>query len=348
MGTAISVIVLGYGVEPHLTACLSALDRELREEDELILVDNGIEEGTVDRPELPDGVIRIGEGVNLGFAGGCNLAAQKATRDVLVFVNSDAIVRPGSLAPLVAALEVDGVGIAGGCLRLADQPHLVNAAGNPLQFTGVTWAGGCGEPAEDHAQPGPIPVATGGFFAVRRPVWDALGGFDPAYFAYHEDTDLSLRCWMSGLAVEYVPTATADHYYEFSRNPRKMYLVERNRLLTVLTDYPAVILRTVLPALLVVEPALLVMALLQGWAPQKLRAWWWLVRNVPLLRARRAKVQQGLRVSDEVIAGLMSARIDPPMIEPPPGMSFVNAALSVYWAIARSAIRQWGTVRSTA
>jgi len=333
VGTRVSVIVLGYGSEPYLEQCLDAVAGELPPDGELLLVDNGVDPRPADRSALPQRVRVLGDGVNLGFAGGCNLGAEHASGEVLVFVNSDAIVRPGSLGPLVAAAGVDEVGIASGNLRLADTPDLVNSAGNPLHFLGLTWAGGCGEPATQHSTPRDVPVCTGGFFALRRGVWDALGGFDPTYFAYHEDTDLSLRCWLAGWTVRYVPEAVADHHYEFGRNARKMYLLERNRWVTVLTDYPRGLLLAVAPMLLATEPLFLALAVLQGWPRQKLEAWRWVASHPGLLRQRRRRVQRASRLRSWDVARLMTARIEPPMVAAPPGMGLVNDVLAAYWRV---------------
>jgi GT2 family glycosyltransferase len=168
---------------------------------------------------------------------------------------------------------------------------------------------------------------------MRREVWDDLDGFDPMYFAYHEDTDLSVRSWLSGRRVVYVPDAVADHHYEFGRSPLKMYLLERNRLVTVLTDFPGGLLRRVLPALVVVEPLLLAQAVLQGWGRQKVASMTWLVRNAPRLRARRRRVQAAVTTPDALAPHLVS-RIEPPMVAAPPGMGLVNAALALYWRLA--------------
>lgn len=333
----VSVIVLGYGTEDHLEEALQALASQTRPEDEFLLVDNGIADIATRRESWPRQVRVLGGGANTGFTGGCLMAAAEATGEVLIFVNSDAIVRPGALDALRAAAEEPDVGIVGGCLRLADRPDVVNSVGNPLQFAGITWAGACGEPAARHMARTEVPVATGGLFALRREVWDELGGFDDLYFAYHEDTDLSLRCWLSGRRVITEPTAIADHYYEFGRNPRKMYLLERNRLITVLTDYPPRTLRTLLPTILLLEPAFLVLAVLQGWSRQKLAAWTWLVRHRSALRARRRRVQAAVVTPDpdRVLATLLSARIEPPMVAHPPGMGLINWALESSWTRSR-------------
>lgn len=338
MSTKSSVVVLGYGAEEQLEACLASVVEQLPPDGECVLVDNGIHRAAERRAGWGERVTVVGDGSdNTGFAGGCNVGAAHAQGDVLVFLNSDAVLRPGALAPLVEAAGAAGAGVVCGCLRLADQPDLVNSVGNPLQFLGLTWAGECGSPASEHLSRQEVAVATGGFFALSRDTWDALGGFDPTYFAYHEDTDLSVRAWLSDRRVEVLPQAVADHHYEFSRNPLKMYLLERNRLVLVLTTYPAPLLRRVLPALLLLEPAFLLMAVLQGWAPQKLKAWGWLAGHAAYLRRRRAEVQSLAAGTDPAarLAGHMVAAMDPPNVAHPPGLPVLNAMLRAYWSLVR-------------
>lgn len=334
-----AVVVLGYGTEPLLLDCLRAAGQQLdREHDALVLVDNGIP-AALRRAAVGLGVHVVGDGRNTGFAGGCRLGAEATDAACLVFLNSDAVLRPNAVAILREALEQPTVGMVSGCLRLADQPDLVNSAGNPLHFLGFTWAGHCGEPANRHLRAQPVPVATGGLFAIKRETWDRLGGFDPEYFAYHEDADLSLRCWLSGSEVYFEPNAVADHHYEFSRNPQKLYLVERNRLITVLTDYPSGILRRVFPALLAIEIPLTLSAVASGWARQKMAAWWWLISRWRWLRARRRWVQSQTTVSNADVADLLTAEIAPPMVQPPPGMQLLNEIMQTYWRWVRRSLR---------
>lgn len=329
-----SLIVVAFGDEPELETCLDALLAETGAEDEIVLVDNGFRGGPARLAGYGDRLRVVGDGANLGFTGGCNLAASVAAGDVLVFINSDAIVQPGAIAALAAVAARPSVGIASGCLRLADDPTLLNSSGNPVHYLGVTWAGNCGEPVLDFAEERSVTAATGGFFAVRRALWNELGGFPDLYFAYQEDTELSLRCHLLGLDVVYVPSAAADHHYEFSRNALKMYLLERNRLMVVATVYPRRTLRAVLPMLLLTEPLFLVMAVLQGWAGQKLRSWLWLVRHRAQILERRRMIQATRTLDEGAFARLLTARIEPTMVTPPPGMPALNRVLAAYWRFA--------------
>lgn len=332
----VSVVVLAYGPEPELRCCVAAIlaDPDL----ELVLVDNGAAEAVAALPRDPRMTV-LRPGQNTGFAGGVNLAAGVASGQVLVLVNSDAIVAPGAIAVLAGALADPAVGVVSGGVRLADTPELMNTAGNPVTYLGVAWAGGLGEPHEKHAEQVDVASASGCFLAVRRDVWDELGGFDDSYFAYHEDTDLSLRAWLLGYRVQVVPAAVAAHHYAFSRNPGKLVLVERNRWQTVLTTFPTRVLLGALPALLGFEVAVLALAVRQGWLVDKLRTYVWLLRHRSELRRRRREVQASARITDAAFARLLSSNLETPASERPPGLALLNVVLGGYWAAWTRAAR---------
>lgn len=335
----VSVVVLAYGAEPYLRASVEAILASVDVAGdgvdlELILVDNGAADAMAGiDPDHRMTIVRSPK--NLGFAGGCNLAARQARGRDLVFVNSDAIVAPDAISLLTSALTDPSLGIATAAVRLADKPDLMNTVGNPVHFLGVVWAGGFGEPQEKHAVRTDVATASGAFFAVRHDRWDELGGFDDEYFAYHEDTDLSLRMWQRGYRVQYEPSAVALHHYEFSRNPTKQYLLERNRWITVLTVFPRRVLAGVLPALLAFEVPLCALALVQGWLPDKLRGYRWLIARHHYLRQRRRRVQDASRISPAEFCRLLSSRIEPAMLERPPGFGVLNLGLHLYWELFR-------------
>jgi GT2 family glycosyltransferase len=325
--TTVSVVVVGYGDEPDLPACLAAIRAELREGDDVVLVDNGI----TSLPDLP-GIRLLTPERNDGFAAGCHLGADDTGGDVLVFVNSDAMIQAGTLDVLRSAAMEPDVGLATGLVVMAEDPGVVNAAGNPVHFLGISWSGGYGDAVSRHQEARDVASVSGALFAVRRPVWTRLGGLDPSYFLYHEDADLSLRCWLAGLRVTYCPGAVARHSYAFAKNERKMYLLERNRLVTVLTTYPTPLLLRVLPALLVTEPLLLVMAATQGWARAKLESWAWLLRHAPAVVARRRRVQPH-RADWRAVAARLDGRIRQDVTTAPAAMAALNTLLSTYWRI---------------
>ena len=155
---------------------------------------------------------------------------------------------------------------------------------------------------------------------MRRSLWEDLGGFAEEYFAYVEDTEISLRIWQRGLTVEYVPDAVVLHHYEFSRNENKFYLLERNRAILLLTTYQRRSLLLLAPMLLLTEILMLGAATAGGWGGAKLRGWRWLWQHRSWLRARRALIQSERVVPDAVVFERVTARFDPANIAAPPGV----------------------------
>ncbi|MFY1682886.1 glycosyltransferase family 2 protein [Micromonospora sp. WMMD730] len=335
----VSAVMLAYGAEPYLVDAARAVLASVDVEIELIVVDNGCTGDGIDVVKGFAGVRVVRPEENTGYSGGCRVGAAEATGEWLAFVNSDAVVAPDALARTVAVAGEPGVGAVMASIRLAENPDLINTSGNPLHYIGLSWAGGNGQPASAHARRTTVPSISGCCFVINRALWRELDGFAAEYFAYHEDTEISLRLWQRGLRQEYVPDAVVVHHYEFSRNKLKHYLLERNRLISLLTAYETRTLVVLAPMLLLTEAAMLVAALLGGWAREKTRGWGWLWTNRAWVRARRRQLQQERTVPDGIIAELMTAKVDPSNVESPPGMGIFNVIAAGYWALAKPLLR---------
>jgi len=132
---------------------------------------------------------------NLGHGAAQNELAERAAgsdgtrddRDVLVLANPDTYLSPNCLAKLVGVLGDDSVGIAEA--RQIPLEH-------PKAFDPVT---------------GDTPWASGCLMAMRASVFEALGGFEPAFFLHGDDVDLSWRVRLAGLRVRHVPEAAVFH-----------------------------------------------------------------------------------------------------------------------------------------
>lgn len=332
----ISVVVLAYGPEPLLERCVRSLLDSEGVAAEVILVDNGATGGSVGRLEQV-GLERlrvIRPRVNLGYAAGCNEGVRHARADTLAFVNSDAIVGESTLARLREVCCREGVGIATGSIRLLDRPNVLNSAGNDIHFTGLSWSGHFGEDVQEHTEEVLVTGASGAGMALTRESWDLLGGFDETLFMYHDDTELSLRCHLLGLGIVFVPDAVVLHDYEFGRNPRKLYLIERNRLMMVITSYKLRTLALLAPAIAMVEVASLALALREGWWRSKVRAWWWLLSHGSLLRRRRRHIQALRRDPDRNLVPLFVDVIDPGNYDLSSAARLLNLVLRAYWRAA--------------
>ena len=327
-----TAIVLAYGAEPELVPCVRALvDSGVPE---VLVVDNEAAAEPIAAVSGLPGVTVLRPGRNLGYAGGCNHAAAAATGEALVFVNSDAIVQPGAVEALLARVADPVVGLACGSIRLAEDPARLNSAGNPVHFLMFSWVGAFGEPAARHTEVTEVASISGVAFAVRREVWDRLGGFDEAYFAYCEDVYLSWRAWQAGYRVVHEPAAVVVHRYEFGRNAAKHYLLERNRLMNLMLLPERRTRRLLAAPALVVEAGVLVAAARDGWARDKVAGWRWLVGHRRELAARRAVVQHDRQVPDAALAHLLRGPLDPPAGLGPAVPRLVSRGLERYWTWA--------------
>lgn len=336
----IGAVVVAFGPEPHLDACLRAVRKSRGVHVTLVVVDNGCTnpdfEGVVARHEA----LLVQSVGNQGFAGGCNLGVSSLSGvTTIALINSDAIVDETTLMRLAESLSND-IGIATASVRLAQEPQLMNSAGNPVHYTGVSWAGGMGQPATRHATARDVASASGAGMALSLSLWEALGGFDPQYFTYLEDTELSMRCWLMGRRIVYVPDAVVLHHYEFSRNSNKHYYLERNRLLLVLTLYERRTLILLGPALLAWEVCVTAGAVVQGWFPSKARGWLWLLKNRQHVRERRRLIQQSRCVPDTALVELLEDRLAPPSVPLPRGFYVADALLAWYWRLAVRGMRR--------
>ncbi len=208
---AVSVVVVNWNAGVALGDCLASVPAAAGQE--VILVDNASTDGSAAAARARHPHVRLVEtGANLGFAGGANRGAALARGEVLVFLNPDARVLPGAVEALVGALlRVPGAGIAGGGLvdergrwqpgaaRFAPVPHLV------LDTTLGRL------PARRRRAAHRVDWVYGTFMAVRRDVFNQLGGFDARYFVYGEDLDFCWRASRAGVRVIHVPAARAVH-----------------------------------------------------------------------------------------------------------------------------------------
>ena len=298
----------------------------------MIVVDNGGD------AEVPESVTLLSPGENLGYGGGNNLGARQATGDVLVLLNPDTVVTPGALVGLVEPLEDRSIGIVTARLRLLDRPETLNSAGNEVHVTGIAWAGGYGQPADSVAKLQDVPFPSGAAMAIRRELFEELGGFTEELFLYQEDLILGWRVRLRGLRVVVSPAADVLHAYEFGRNPGKHYLLERNRLVFVLSSFSPKLLLLLAPVLASVEVGMLALALKEGWARDKVRGWAWLVLNAGWLRRHRRETQGLRRVGDRELARFLTPEVAPAMIPVPAPVRAVNPLIARYWGLVKKAL----------
>ena len=309
----------------------------------MIVVDNGGSDGDLVAASGHERLRLLEPGENLGFAGGCNLGAAEATGDVLVFLNPDTVVGSGALRQLARTLDDPTIGVAMARLRLLDQPEVLNSGGTVVHVSGLAWAGRFGEPAEGLDAVEDVAAASGAALAIRRETFKALGGFTGEFFMYQEDVELSWRAHLAGLRVVVDPAADVYHEYEFGRHPTKVALLERNRLIFVLTAYSPRLFFVLVPILVPGEFAMVVLAARRRWLRGKLTGWLWCVRHLRWLARHRRETQRLRCVGDSQLLQFLTPSLDPAMTPLPAAVAIANRIAVPYWELARRAFVRRGS-----
>ena len=195
--------------------CLGALCQSGdRSEFEVLVVDDASSDDTGDRLAPIRGLRYLRNGQNLGFVGSCNAGAAQARGEFVVFLNNDTMVQPGWLDALLDTFtRHPDTGLAGSKLVYPD--------GRLQEAGGIVFADGSGwnyGRFDDPADPRfgfvrEVDYCSGAAIALPRPLFEALGGFDPLYSpAYYEDVDLAMRVRQHGLKVRYQPASVVVHF----------------------------------------------------------------------------------------------------------------------------------------
>ncbi|MDO8210009.1 glycosyltransferase family 2 protein [Conexibacter sp. CPCC 206217] len=312
----VSAIIVSYADPAATRATIESLLAQQLAPLEVVVVDNH-----PDAPlaallgELPAGVRLLEPVGNAGYVRACNRAAAQARGSWVWFLNPDATADPQCLRELCAAGEPDDVAVVGAQVLLPGWER-VNAGDNPIHLTGLCWSGRF-EEAREHGAPRDVAAVSGAALMVRRSAFETLGGFEPSYFMYQDDTDICWRARLAGWRVRFVPEAVVEHDYTFEKGSSKWYWLERNRWWTVLSNYELRTLLLLTPLLLAAEAGIVALSLRDGWWREKLRSWASLARGARALRRHRSSVQALRAVGDERLLQQMTARLDTPLFASP-------------------------------
>jgi GT2 family glycosyltransferase len=232
---SIAAIVVNYRTPDTTAAAVASLAASHRAVDDIIVVDNGSEDGgCAMRARLPAGRV-LATTRNLGFAGGANVgvraAIERGAAHVLL-VNSDATVTATCVAVLERAVATDdAVGIAGPLLLRSPSDPVVVSAGIRVAYGGVRVRETTRVPAEAVRR---VDAVSGAVMLVARRVFERAGLFAEDYFFSFEDVDLALRARRAGLAAVVTSDAIAYHAGSASigrASAERLYFATRNHLL---------------------------------------------------------------------------------------------------------------------
>lgn len=258
------VIIVAYNSGPHLRDTLDALARQGFTDFETVLWDNASTDGAVEALGDRAGVNIVRCPDNLGFALANNRAAALSRAPFIVTLNPDAFPQADWLESLVGAARRTGAESVASLQLTAEDPDILDGAGDMMSVIGVAWRGGyLGPRAAQPAEPVEVFAACAAAALYRRDAFEAVGGFDERFFCYHEDVDLGFRLRLRGGRCVLEPRAIVRHVGSASSNAISgfaEYHGMRNREWTFFKDMPWALMPLALPCHLLLIVFLLVRA----------------------------------------------------------------------------------------
>lgn len=180
---------------------------------------------------------------NYGFARAVNEGIRAATRPYVILLNNDTEVEQGFTDALVGALEADvrAFSAQAKLIQLQD-PLKLDDAGNFYCALGWAFARGKDRPSADYEEQDEVFAACAGAAVYRKALFEEIGYFDEAHFAYLEDIDIGWRARIFGYRNLYVPKARVLHAGSGTSGSRynefKVTLSSRNNIWIIYKNMP--------------------------------------------------------------------------------------------------------------
>ncbi|MFC1975247.1 glycosyltransferase family 2 protein [Chloroflexota bacterium] len=308
----LSIIIPHYNGAHHLPPCFNALRAQTYPHLEIILVDNGSTDESLDltRRDFPE--VKIVElDQNIGYAA-INRGFEQAQGEIIIPLNNDTEVVPGWAKALVDVLQAyPDAGMAASKMLLFDQRDTIHSAGDAFGTDGIPINRGVWQKDEgqfDHDTY--IFGGCGGAVAYRREMLEDIGFFDEDFFMYLEDVDLNWRAQMAGYRAVFALNAVVYHRLSASGSGViASYYTGRNTIFMLAKDLPGAIFRRYWRAIIKAQLKIALEAL-RAWRGEAARArlrgqlaglW-----GLPKWLAKRDAVKQKKRVDDDYLEELLT------------------------------------------
>jgi len=342
-----SLCIVNFNGAAFLDATLPAALAERENVREILFVDNGSDDDSVEIASRYEGIRTIALGENRGASVVRNAAIREAASDRVLLIDSDVRLAPGCARALADALAADDrAAIAMARVLYESAPGTVQYDGADWHFLGHQIIEHRDTPDSDADEPVRCvgSVITACCIVDRRKVGDAP--FDEDFFIYFEDHDVGVRSRLHGFDVLSVPSARCYHREgtpglsiralgEYSS--RRVFYLIRNRWQFIAKNYSARSLLVLAPLLFFYEAVQLGVVVRKGW----LRDWWravsWMGRHARDVLRRRRAIQAGRRRRDGELMKDGPIPFRPELTAGPLerwGRRWLDRVVSSYWALA--------------
>jgi hypothetical protein len=279
----VSVLVVTWNRKKDVLETVQSVYEQTYQNFEIIVVDNGSDDGTIDalrlfRPEVR--IVTLDR--NIGISAGRNAGIGIARGEIIFFLDSDASLDHNALTNLVRRFQADSdIGVI--------NSKIVNAYTKQLDG-GPGWAYSEEQKANQNVEFLSWSFSEGGA-AIRKQVFDRVGLFWELLFFGCEGQELSLRVWDAGYKVLYYPESVV--YHRASSQQRvagkdRDFLFFRNSLYIYIVRYPFWMLILIGPLKIA---AVMIRGAKRGYLLEVLRILSEVIRIIPLLLKHRKPIQ---------------------------------------------------------
>jgi len=232
----VSVVIVNLNGDPFIFECLDGLARQVFQDFETIVVDNGSTDGSLEKIRKRFPGARLFElGANKGFACACCRGRRESAGEDLAVLNNDAVPEPGWLKAMVACIDSDPKLGAIACRVVNRNSGRLESGGIFAARNGLVYLN---KPA-DEDKPSEVFGACGVAGLYRGRMLDQVGFYPEDFFIYYEDADLAHRAQRAGWKALYCPGAVVRHLGSETTTGMgiKNYYLPRNRLRTVVRNW---------------------------------------------------------------------------------------------------------------
>lgn len=207
----VTIIIPNYNGLKFMEMCMSALEKQTYKDFEILVVDNGSTDGSVEwlkENEIPS--IFLPE--NTGFSGAVNVGIKASKTPFVILLNNDTEAKEGYVGALIREIERSPkiFSVSPKMIQLYHK-ELMDDGGDMYSIMGWAYQRGVGQEIERYNRACNVFSACAGAAIYRREVFEEIGYFDEMHFAYLEDIDVGYRAKIAGYYNRYCPSAEIYH-----------------------------------------------------------------------------------------------------------------------------------------
>jgi len=252
----VSIIIPNYNGFKFLDTCFASVFKQSFTDFQVILVDNGSTDNSIDFTRDNYGEVKIiALSENYGFSRAINEGIKDSLGEYVVLLNNDTEAEVDWLSVLVNEMEAEVklFSCSSKMVRFYER-DIIDDAGDSLDLFGWAYKRGDGFPVTTYTKDSYVFTSCAGAAIYRRSVLEEIGYLDEAFFAYLEDVDLGYRAKINGYKNKYCSKAIIYHVASGTTwnkyNPFKAKLIFRNSIYLVYKNMPFIQLLINLPIIL--------------------------------------------------------------------------------------------------